>query len=125
MTFKFNNQTYTFKPRIFPLFSFLVALTILLGLSYWQVKRLIWKTELIEQRVTSFESEPISLLDLNNPENEEFKRIKVRGKLLNEFEFFMPALSKRGNNGFHILVPLEVNSKLTLIYDTGWVPLQK
>ncbi|PDH56078.1 MAG: hypothetical protein CNE97_02260, partial [alpha proteobacterium MED-G10] len=97
----------------------------MLGLSYWQVKRLIWKTELIEQRVTSFESEPISLLDLNNPENEEFKRIKVRGKLLNEFEFFMPALSKRGNNGFHILVPLEVNSKLTLIYDTGWVPLQK
>ena len=37
----------------------------------------------------------------------------------------MPALSKRGNNGFHILVPLEVNPKLTLIYDTGWVPLQK
>ena len=125
MTFKFNNQTYTFKPRLIPLLSFLVALTILLGLSSWQVKRLIWKTKLIEQRVTSFESEPISLFELNNPENEEFKRIKVRGKLLNEFEFFMPALSKRGNNGFHILVPLEVNPKLTLIYDTGWVPLQK
>ena len=125
MTFKFNNQTYTFKPRLIPLLSFLVALTILLGLSSWQVKRLIWKTTLIEQRITSFESEPISLFELNNPENEEFKRIKVRGKLLNEFEFFMPALSKRGNNGFHILVPLEVNPKLTLIYDTGWVPLQK
>ena len=125
MKFKFNNQTYLFKPRLFPFFSFLVALTLLLGLSYWQVKRLMWKTDLIQKRVTSFESEPVSLFELSNPENEEFKRIKIKGRLLNQFEFFMPALSKRGNNGFHILVPLEVNSNLTLIYDTGWVPLQK
>ena len=125
MNFKFNNQTYLFKPKLFPLFSFLVALTILLGFSYWQVKRLIWKTDLIEKRVTSFESEPVSFFELSNPENEEFKRIKIKGTLLNQFEFFMPALSKRGNNGFHILVPLEVNPNLTLIYDTGWVPLHK
>ena len=37
----------------------------------------------------------------------------------------MPALSKNGNNGFHILVPIKVSSNKFLIYNTGWVPLFK
>ena len=37
----------------------------------------------------------------------------------------MPALSKNGNNGFHILVPLMVSKNNAIIFDTGWVPLQK
>ncbi len=37
---------------------------------------------------------------------------------------YMPALSKRGNNGFHILVPLKTTSGKLIIYDTGWIPLK-
>ena len=36
----------------------------------------------------------------------------------------MPALSKNGNNGFHIIVPMELKKKL-ILFDTGWVPLAK
>ena len=36
---------------------------------------------------------------------------------------FMPALSKRGNNGFHILVPLKTADGNHIIFDTGWIPL--
>ena len=36
---------------------------------------------------------------------------------------YMPALSKRGNNGFHILVPLKTNDGKYIIFDTGWIPL--
>ena len=94
----FKNQ-YTFKPSLIPLIAFIVALSILIGLSSWQFKRLAWKKNLIEARVSMFESDPKPLNDLKNPSEMEFQRISVRGKLFNEFEFFMPALSKNGNNG--------------------------
>ena len=110
MKFNFNLNSYSFKPRPFPLFAFIVALSILLGLSGWQIKRLNWKTDLISQRISSFESDPISFVNLNQPEKNEFRKVFVDGQLLNEFEMYMPALSKRGNNGFHILVPLKTTS---------------
>ena len=124
MKFNFNSNNYSFKPRPFPLFAFIVALSILLGLSGWQIKRLNWKTDLISQRISSFESDPISFVSLNQPEKNEFRKVFVDGQLLNEFEMYMPALSKRGNNGFHILVPLKTTSGKLIIYDTGWVPLK-
>ena len=124
MKFNFNSNSYSFKPRPFPLFAFIVALSILLGLSGWQIKRLNWKTDLISQRISSFESDPISFVNLNQPEKNEFRKVFVDGQLLNEFEMFMPALSKRGNNGFHILVPLKTTSGKFIIYNTGWVPLK-
>ena len=124
MKFNFNSNSYSFKPRLFPLFAFIVALSILLGLSGWQIKRLNWKTDLISQRISSFESDPISFVNLNQPEKHEFRKVFVDGQLLNEFEMYMPALSKRGNNGFHILVPLKTASGKLIIYDTGWVPLK-
>ena len=124
MKFNFNSNSYSFKPRPFPLFAFIVALSILLGLSGWQIKRLNWKTDLISQRINSFESDPISFVNLNQPEKNEFRKVFVDGQLLNEFEMYMPALSKRGNNGFHILVPLKTNTGKFIIYDTGWIPLK-
>ena len=124
MKFNFNSNSYSFKPRPFPLFAFIVALSILLGLSGWQIKRLNWKTDLISQRISSFESDPISFVNLNQPEKNEFRKVFVDGQLLNEFEMYMPALSKRGNNGFHILVPLKTTSGKLIIYDTGWIPLK-
>ena len=125
MNFTFNKKNYNFKPKFVPLVSFVIALLILLSLSLWQVKRLVWKTNLIEQRVSNFEGEPKNLFDIKKPDENEFKKVFIEGQLLNNFEFFMPALSKNGNNGFHIIVPMEVEKKKFILFDTGWVPLAK
>ena len=125
MNFTFNKKNYTFKPKFVPLVSFVIALLILLSLSLWQVKRLVWKTNLIEQRVSNFEGEPKNLFDIKKPNENEFKKVFIEGQLLNNLEFFMPALSKNGNNGFHIIVPMEVEKKKFILFDTGWVPLAK
>ena len=125
MNFTFNKKNYTFKPKFVPLVSFVIALLILLSLSLWQVKRLVWKTNLIEQRVLNFEGEPKNLFDIKKPIENEFKKVFIEGQLLNNLEFFMPALSKNGNNGFHIIVPMEVEKKKLILFDTGWVPLAK
>ena len=125
MQFKFNSNKYSVKPKPFPLFVFVVSLSILIALSSWQFKRLNWKNALIEERITNFEQDPVNFNSLKNPEENEFRKIIVDGELLNEFEMFMPALSKRGNNGFHILVPLKITDGRFIIYDTGWIPLAK
>ncbi len=108
-----------------PMIAFICAFSILISLSLWQVKRLKWKSQLINERVASFELDPINLEDIINPEKNEFRKVLVKGEILNEHEMFMPALSKRGNNGFHILVPIKTKDNNYIIYDTGWIPLKK
>ena len=107
-----------------PMIAFICAFSILISLSLWQVKRLKWKSQLINERVASFELDPINLEDITNPEKNEFRKVLVKGEILNEHEMFMPALSKRGNNGYHILVPLKIADKL-FIFDRGWIPLKR
>ena len=72
-----------------------------------------------------YEGEVKPLNFLTEPSKSEFQKISVKGKLLNEFEFYMPALSKKGNNGFHILVPFQTLENKFIIFNTGWVPLLK
>ena len=74
MIFTYKKKKYSFKPRLVPLVSFLLALLILLSLAFWQVKRLVWKTNLIEQRITSFEADPKNLVDIKKPYENEFKK---------------------------------------------------
>ena len=125
MQFRFNNQSFIFKPKLIPSVATVICLSILLTLCGWQIKRLFWKTELIETRIQRFESEPKKLSNIKNPTEHEFKKVFVNGELINDIEFFMPALSKRGNNGFHILTPLRASNGKIYIYDSGWVPTFK
>ena len=124
MIFKFNSNKYSFKPNPIPFIAFVCALAILTSLSTWQFKRLNWKTQLISERIESFEKDPVSFKEIDSPEKNEFRKILIEGELLNQHEMYMPALSKRGNNGFHILVPLKTIDGKRIIYDTGWIPLK-
>ena len=125
MHFSFNKKVYVFKPKLIPTIASSLALVILLSLSAWQLKRLAWKENLINLRIERFEGDSLILDEINNPSQNEFRKVSVSGMFLNNKEMYMPALSKRGNNGFHILVPLETKKGKMIIYDTGWVPTQK
>jgi len=124
MIFKFNDVKYEYKPKIFSTIVSFLALLVLLSLAGWQILRLQWKTKLINERIAAYESQSLSLSQLKNPSNEEFQRVFLKGKYLNDFEMYMPALSKNGNNGFHIIVPFLAENGENLIFDTGWVPLK-
>lgn len=125
MQFSFNRKVYWFKPKLIPTIASITALAILFTLCGWQLKRLSWKENLINLRIERFEGKSLSLESINNPEKNEFRKVSINGMFLNDKEMFMPALSKRGNNGFHILVPLETKNGKIIIYDTGWVPTHK
>ena len=124
MIFKFYGERYEYRPRLFSTLVSFFALLILLSLSAWQIHRLQWKTNLINQRIDAYESQSKEITELANPEDYEFQRVFTKGKPLNDYEMFMPALSKNGNNGYHIIVPLRLENGKNIIFDTGWIPLK-
>ena len=66
MKFNFNNNKYILtRPRLIPLIAFLLALCILLSLSSWQVKRLKWKTGLINEKEYDKIVNPIKMIGPN------------------------------------------------------------
>ena len=81
MYFSFNKHKYIFEPKVFSTFVSLIALLILLSLSYWQIIRLEWKENLIEQRVKMFESDSVFLKNVEYPEKNEFLRVKIEGEV--------------------------------------------
>ncbi|MAJ02765.1 MAG: hypothetical protein CMP37_02500 [Rickettsiales bacterium] len=125
MKFIFSNTTYIFKPKIIPIIATILGLAILLSLSVWQMKRLSWKKNLIETRIDRYEKNSKELNEFKDLSDSEFYKVNVIGSFINNKEMFMPALSKNGNNGFHILVPLKLLDGKIIIYDTGWVPTHK
>ena len=125
MKFIFSNTTYIFKPKIIPIIATILGLAILLSLSVWQMKRLSWKKNLIETRIDRYEKNSKELNEFKDLSDSEFYKVNVIGSFINNKEMFMPALSKNGNNGFHILVPIKLLDGKTIIYDTGWVPTHK
>ena len=75
MIFKFKNKEYVFQTKVIPLIAFVVALSILLGLSFWQLKRLKWKSNLIDIRVSMYEGEVKPLKAIDEPrKNQNFKK---------------------------------------------------
>ncbi len=125
MKFILQKKVYIFEPKIIPSIATLIALSILLSLSFWQIKRLIWKKDLINTRIERYEKGVGDFDSLKVVEDNEFYKVSVKGEFLNNHEMFMPALSKRGNNGYHILTPFKNSDEKVYIFDRGWIPLAK
>ena len=103
MQFKFNSKTYSFKPKIIPLVAFMSALMVLVMLSAWQFKRLVWKENLISQRINSFELDPVDFKTINNPEeNGLFSPVKEVFKRRIKFARLLPYFLVRAQT--HTLV---------------------
>ena len=88
MIFKFYGERYEYRPRLFSTLVSFFALLILLSLSAWQIHRLQWKTNLINQRIDAYESQSKEIAELTNPEDYEFQRVFTKGKPLNDYEMF-------------------------------------
>ena len=125
MKFTIFGKKLLFEPKLVPTIATLLGLVVLLILSGWQIHRLNWKENLISERINRFEGESSNLKSFKTPSKHEFRKVRINGKFFNDKEMFMPALSKNGNNGFHILVPISDEKENFFIFDTGWVPTKK
>ena len=112
-----------FKPPLWLTVFTASALIILLSLGTWQIYRLDWKNDLINEYNHSFNKEPINLSEISNNSNFfNYRRIKVSGKLNHKNEIHVIGKTYEGNAGFHIITPLTTEDGSTILVNRGWVP---
>ena len=101
------------------------GILILLALGSWQVQRLIWKTELNEERRAQFQAEAVMLpAELADPAPFAYRRVWLEGRFNHEAEMFLAARTFDRRVGYQIITPFERSDGPAVLVNRGWVPLE-
>ena len=100
------------------------GIIILLALGSWQVHRLMWKTELNEERSAQFQAEAVMLpAALDDPAPFSYRRVWLEGSFRHEAEMFLAARTFDRRVGYQIITPFERVDGPAVLVNRGWVPL--
>ncbi len=94
---------------------------VLISLGLWQLYRLSWKLDLINQIENSLKNEPV---ELSSIEEKNFLRVKTSGKIDFQKQIYLYNLNENGKPGFEVINPILINDKNYLI-NRGWIPFDK
>ena len=105
---------------LFSVFVYFIILT-LLSLGFWQIYRLNWKLELIEQIENSLKNNPV---ELSNIEKKNYLRIKTSGEIDFDKQIYLYNLNDAGKPGFEVVNPIKIGDENYLM-NRGWIPFDK
>ena len=105
---------------LFSVFVYFIILT-LLSLGFWQIYRLNWKLELIEQIENSLKNEPVELTSI---EKKNYLRIKTSGEIDFDKQIYLYNLNGAGKPGFEVINPIKIGDENYLM-NRGWIPFEK
>ena len=105
---------------LFSVFVYFIILT-LLSLGFWQIYRLNWKLELIEQIENSLKNDPV---ELSNIEKRNYLRIKTSGDIDFDKQIYLYNLNDAGKPGFEVINPIKIGDENYLV-NRGWIPFEK
>jgi len=105
---------------LFSVFVYFIILT-LLSLGFWQIYRLNWKLDLIEQIENSLKKDPV---ELSNIEKKNYLRIKTSGKIDFDRQIYLYNLNDNGKPGFEVINPIKIGDENYLM-NRGWIPFEK
>ena len=105
---------------LFSIFVFIFISTFVV-LGSWQLIRLNWKLELINQIENSLKNEPVNLSDHTS---KNYLRIKTSGIIDFDKQIYLYNLNDKGQPGFDIVNPIIIESKNFLL-NRGWIPFNE
>ena len=105
------------KKIIFTSFSFLIII-LLFSLGTWQLIRLNWKQQLIQDISTSINKPALEVSDLAQVKS--FQNIKLSGDLLKK-NYFIYQLNEKGKYGFNLISLMKVNENYSVLIQRGWI----
>ena len=89
----------------------------MLSLGFWQLYRLSWKLDLINQIENSLKIDPV---ELQNVEKKNYLRIKTSGQIDFEKQIYLYNLNETGKPGFEVINPIKIGNEDYLI-NRGWI----
>lgn len=103
------------------------ALSILVSLGSWQVRRLHWKEALIADIAARQQMPPASLSEIEaavaKGEAVEYRPVRAEGRYLNDKERHFFA-TFQGRTGYYVYTPLELADGRYLLVNRGFVPYE-
>ena len=105
---------------LFSIFVFFF-ISVFIALGSWQIIRLNWKLELINQIETSLKDNPVNL---STATQKNYLRIKTNGSIDFEKQIYLYNLNEKGKPGFEVINPLKIGNKNYLL-NRGWIPFNK
>ena len=105
---------------LFSVFVYFIIL-VLLSLGCWQLYRLNWKLNLIQEIENSLKNDPIELSKANE---KNFLRIQTSGEIDFDKQIYLYNLNENGKPGFEVVNPILINDKNYLI-NRGWIPFNQ
>ncbi len=105
---------------LFSLFVFIFISTFV-ALGSWQLIRLNWKLELINQIENSLKDEPVNL---SNNILKNYLRIKTSGIIDFDKQIYLYNLNEKGEPGFDVVTPIIIDKKNFLL-NRGWISFNK
>ena len=100
------------KKSLLPGVATLLAFVLLVSLGTWQVRRMAWKTALIENLHKRLDQPPVALQEVINRFHKnasvEYQPVTVRGTFLHKTEKHLYALDDKGRPGWHIYTLMEL-----------------
>ena len=92
-----------------------------MSLGFWQLYRLSWKLDLINQIENSLKIDPV---ELQNVEKKNYLRIKTSGQIDFEKQIYLYNLNEAGKPGFEVINPIKIGNEDYLI-NRGWISFDK
>ena len=111
--------------KLFTLISIIISL-LCFSLCIWQVKRLYWKKDLIENIENAYNSEPININTLSGDLNNFiFKKIYLEGYFLNEKNMFLGPRVFNDKVGYSLITPFMLDDSRYVLINRGWIKEKK
>ena len=105
---------------LFSIFVFFF-ISVFIALGSWQIIRLNWKLELINQIETTLKDNPVNL---TSGVEKNYLKIKTNGSIDFEKQIYLYNLNEKGKPGFEVINPLKIGNKNYLL-NRGWIPFDK
>ena len=101
-------------------FTIFVFFSIILfcSLGTWQIYRLQWKVDLINEISNGLNSEPVFY---SNTNIKNYQKVKFSGIFDFEKQVYLYSLNNKGKPGYDIITPLKINSNEILLINRGWI----
>tara|TARA_B100000029_G_scaffold56099_1_gene50808 strand:- start:6254 stop:6934 length:681 start_codon:yes stop_codon:yes gene_type:complete len=107
------------------LISFIISLICIL-LCFWQIKRLSWKNNLIQNIENAYNSESININKFSgNLKKFEFKKINAEGFFLEDKNMFLGPRIYKSQVGYNLISPFFTKDNRYILINRGWTKEKK
>ena len=105
------------KAFLFQLFV-IFFITIFCALGTWQLYRLQWKLEIINEITVGLDSNPI---EYSNLIKKNYQRVSIKGKFNFDDQIYLYSLNDSGKPGYDVITPFETYKNENVLVNRGWI----